>query len=743
MATAVAIKAAKPKITVSAVQGKIIVVAEDGERIGQWGGTECFLSRQSSIGPCFVARSGRHKKHEGTFFDLARLKRVLPMHVSQGKLTLVVEHGQRTCTIFIETTTDVDELRMMAGILQDRARWKDMERNVARKSGKGDPSRKIEVVGSNAATTHGDGGGSNRRPLRDPLQVPLRGQSLENEVGEMSDNSDRRSSSPEQWSSSSPASPFSQDASTALQSSPVLESTAGMQWTAEQQRATQLLRAGRSVFVTGAAGTGKTVWLSHVLANILPPVKSGRTAVTAATGIAARLLQGCTVHSFAGIGRGEGSFEAILQRVQSRSDVVRAWRSCEVLVIDEISMLSSDVFTLLDRIARVVRASGAAVGPAVKKSASVPLDSLPFGGLQLLLVGDFLQLPPISRGAGEEVQSTFASPTWAACRFVNIHFDFDYRHAVPSASGGGKGGSDSFTRCCADVRRGCCSSTVMEVLAGCVRRPLEERWGVEATTIMARRRDVDRFNQQRLQQLDGAAFQRYVSEDYAATPGTDIDAEVSLPPVLTLKEGAQVVLLAALPEEPHRTNGELGVVVGFAAQAHGPALPVVRFLDGGESAVPRVTMEVYGREGRLSLSRVQVPLQLAWALTVHRVQGMTLPMARVSLDASFFEEGQPYVAISRVRRAEDLSLMTFDPKVVSLISPAALAFYQQTFPSIYTAKSQDSDAATRKGSETVVRRRPYSPVDTASVGASGPAGVAATSSDDAVEIAPAQKAKLE
>ena len=193
--------------------------------------------------------------------------------------------------------------------------------------------------------------------------------------------------------------------------------------------------------------------------------------------------------------------------------------------------------------------------------------------------------------------------------------------------------------------------------------------------VMARRKDVDRHNAQRLQQLDSVNFQRYASEDYAAVPGTDIDSEVSLPAVLTLKEGAQVVLLASLPDTPQLSNGDVGVVLRFVSQTHGPALPFVRFSTGVEAVVPAVTMEVYGRDGRLTLSRRQVPLQLAWALTVHRVQGLTLPMVRLRLDSSFFEAGQAYVALSRVRRAEDLSLTAFDASVIARVSKDACELY--------------------------------------------------------------------
>ncbi|KPI83833.1 putative PIF1 helicase-like protein [Leptomonas seymouri] len=336
-------------------------------------------------------------------------------------------------------------------------------------------------------------------------------------------------------------------------------------------------------------------------------------------------------------------------------------------------MLCAHAFSLLDCIARVLRA------PLRKKASSQRVSDaeLPFGGLQLLVVGDFLQLPPVPRGAGEELRPALTCAAWKMCRMKCVVFTKDCRHAADAA----------FAQCCADVRRGVCT-------------PLGARFGVEATTVMARRKDVDQYNAQRLQQLSSPALQRYTSEDYAAVPGTAVDSEVSLPAVLTLKEGAQVVLLASLPGTTQLVHGDVGVVIGFVSQAHGPALPLVRFTTGVEAVVPAVAMEVYGHDGRLTLSRRQVPLQLAWALTVHRVQGLTLPMVRVALDASLFEAGRAYVALSRVRRAEDLCLTAFDVAAVARVSSEARDLYDRLPPS--------SDEAT-----------PASPSPTTTVGTSG------------------------
>ncbi|EPY22916.1 ATP-dependent DNA helicase PIF1 [Strigomonas culicis] len=483
----------------------------------------------------------------------------------------------------------------------------------------------------------------------------------------------------------------------------------GQNWSEEQRRALQCVQRGENVFVTGAAGTGKTEWLRYVLQEVLLPQTDphydrakgvnhdqSSVAVTATTGVAARLLGGCTVHAFAGIGRGEGPVAQLLERVEAHKEVVASWQRCAVLIIDEIGMLPAHVFTRLDAVARHVR-----------RELYIPDDTrgaggkgqlckdLPFGGIQLIVVGDFLQLPPVARG-DEEVQAAFASPAWAACRFRavelrrNVRFQPNVPFLTQAYAHMAEAGADAdaaalvrdtelFAQCCEDVRHGRYTLLVDTVLSACLHRALATD-EMEPTVILSRRKDVEAYNQRRLRALDAADYVRYVSEDYAMHPGEQLDKDLSLPEVLTLKVGAQVVLLAALPDCPAVANGSLGVVAGFVAQARGPALPRVRFHSGVEATVAQTRVEVLDRDGRVRLSRWQVPLQLAWALTVHRVQGMTLDLAQVQLDNSFFEAGQAYVALSRVRCAEDLSLTALDAAAVRAASPAVVAFYEGLFP---------------------------------------------------------------
>ncbi|KAG8340374.1 AAA domain [Trypanosoma vivax] len=686
----------KPKFTLSSVRGRIIVSAEDGERVGQWGGTECFLSRQTGMGPCLVVRSSRHKRHQGTFFRLVGLQSVLSSYAVEGKLTVVIPHQQRMCTVFIETSVDVDELRIMAAILQDREHWKDLQKNVAcKKSHRGQAvavrgtPRHISIddymamnnynnaVDEDGGKGYASDGSSNNSPARST-------------GGELSG---ARKDGTREIASLLTAQPTNELTFNSNSGPPHAQQLAGsstktaseissVNWTSEQKRATDLVRGGKNVFVTGSAGTGKTEWLLHLVRHVLP--RDEGTAVTATTGIAARMLGGSTVHAFSGIGRAEGGFERVYERVRCRPEVVRAWRQCNILVIDEIGVLTPEVFSLLDAIARRVR--------------RVP--DKPFGGIQLILLGDFLQLPPVNPMRMRAVESTmeqenvghdgveapkwcFECPVWEELRLVPVEFRKNYRHE----------GDAQFAQCMEDIRFGRYTRRVERMMSACLSHKKINRYGLEPTVLVARREEASAYNTMHLNQLDDAYFHRYESEDYAGTPGMDLDKEVSLQQRLELRVGAQVVLLAPLPSSPYLSNGDRGVVVSFVQQARGPALPVVCFAskEGEEAVVPPVRMEVLGPDGRVVASRTQVPLQLAWAMTVHRVQGMTLPLVSVRLNSSFFDFGQAYVALTRARCREDVLLTGFDPSAIRA-DPRAVAFYTKTFPDRHLPLEKDADS---------------------------------------------------
>lgn len=622
----------KQKLSVSSVIGKIIVFAEDGEKIGQWGGTECCLSRETGVGPCLVVRSSKHKRGQGTLFKLVELKRVHAMHASQGKLSVVIGHMKRMCTVCISTTESIKQVEYMSGVLQQRNTWDQIERDVLRPNiggggGSGGGGRTGGADGGGGSTINHFGGAEGVVQFDDETGG-VGGLDPENEYHEMVQV---------------------QPAPTAQVASNGATLSATVTLTSEQQLALNKILDGSSVFVTGSAGCGKSEWLQHVISR-LPQDDS--TVVTASTGIAARRIGGTTVHSFAGIGLGDGTFDEVLSRVKARPEVVRSWTRCRRWIIDEIGMIPGPLFTLLDNIGR-----------AVKRHTTDP-----FGGIQMILVGDFLQLPPVQQDAQGNPMWCFDSPAWRGLGLKSIQFTKSFRHQSDA----------KFDTCLRDVRMGEYSGVVEETLKSCLNRELQCGYGVVPTRIMALNTEVDRFNEGQLARID-APFERYFCEDVSSVPGIDLNSEVSLADVLTLKEGAQVILLAPIPQTKLR-NGDTGIVVGFmATSAARINLPIVRFTSGEEQLVDFASMEVRGRGGMVLASRRQLPLRLGWALTVHRTQGMTIPFVEMSLNTAFFEFGQAYTALSRVRRAEHLRLLEFDPSVIKA-HPKCIDFMLMTFP---------------------------------------------------------------
>lgn len=643
-------------------------MSASGERIGQWGGTECFLSKQTGVGPCFIVRSSRHKRQDGTFFKLTNVSSVIATYAHTGKLTVVVKHQLHNCTVLVDANRDdIPQLQFMASLLQNQLRWGEMEVDVAapgpRSRGRSSAADDIPV--------------NDVREVEEEVRLPTTFAAGAGGHDEEDDDDDDPNAKIAKMLGGGGAvnvtgAPPVKNAATTHPvptSSRVPRATLGLasdrDLTTEQRLALQFVRQGHNVFITGSGGTGKSEWLTYMLRVGLHH-KGDSVAVTALTGITARSIGGQTVHAFSGIGRGDQPFEALLQRVQSRPEVVRSWLSCRVLVIDEVSMMSPRLFTVLDKIARAV----------------TKRPNQPFGGIQLILVGDFLQLPPVD--ADGEGTYCFESDAWRSAELRSVSFTTDFRHQD----------DDSFRRVCDELRVGYVSVAAEDMLEACRRRVLtrdEERY---MTRILPLRKDVDAVNEEQLAALEDAEFFRYQAEDQASIGGIDLDQEVALARTMTLKHQALVVLVASVPNSP-LVNGDMGTIVRFVEQTNGPSLPVVRlFSDGSEHVVPMIRVDVAGRSGVAIASRTQLPLQLAWALTVHRVQGMTLPAASIALNRSVFQQGQAYVAVSRVRSQHQLHISSLDLSVFKA-DAKVIAFLDRTFPKTALERQQEAERRDR------------------------------------------------
>lgn len=440
----------------------------------------------------------------------------------------------------------------------------------------------------------------------------------------------------------------------------------------EQRAVVDAVLAGENVFFHGAAGTGKSFVLQTVVALVRGAGRGGDdslVSVTAPTGIAAVGVGGVTVHKFIGAGLCAGHPSRVAAQVAKSKTATRRWRDTRTLVVDEVSMLDGDLLEKLDHVGRSTREAY----------------DVPFGGLQLVFTGDFYQLPPVANAATTP-PFAFATRAWSLAKFRVVELVRVLRQRDPR-----------LVNALNDVRRGFvpvggAASTLFRGLS----RPLPpSAEGVLPTRLHSVNANVDAENQRELARLDGEAvtFDARDSGDDAGALET-LRRNCPAPQSLTLKVGAQVVLLRNLDDS--LVNGSRGVVKAFvgtreteyvrhkcsfrihpklarAAETLFPRVPLVAFDNGRVVAVGPAQFDARGGGAKYA-ERLQMPLKLAWALTVHKSQGMTISRLEVSLRDAF-DYGQVYVALSRATSVEGLRVTGFDEAKVR-VHPRVAAFYE-------------------------------------------------------------------
>lgn len=393
-----------------------------------------------------------------------------------------------------------------------------------------------------------------------------------------------------------------------------------------QQEALQILRTGANVFLTGEPGSGKThtvnAYISWLRSHGIEP------SITASTGIAATHVGGMTVHSWSGIGVAERMTPELLDTISSKEHVAKRLQKARVLIIDEVSMLSGGVLTMLDEVAREVRHE--------------PQHA--FGGLQVVLVGDFFQLPPVARG---QAVFAFESPAWKALNPLICYLTEQHRQDDPD-----------FLSILSAIRSGTWDHTHVSRITA---REAEFD-GIEEgiPQLFTHNADVDRINAEKLAALPGKG--RTFVMDAAGTPAlTDALKRGCLSPeTLVLKEGAVVMATKNNPAAGY-ANGTLGTIIGFEP---GTGYPLMETRDGRELALAPLDWAVE-EGGKVRAKITQVPLRLAWAITVHKSQGMSMDAAAMDLSRAF-EHGQGYVALSRVRRLDGVHLLGWSEQALSV-----------------------------------------------------------------------------
>lgn len=384
----------------------------------------------------------------------------------------------------------------------------------------------------------------------------------------------------------------------------------------DQGLALEILLGGESALLTGPAGTGKTYLLNQFIR--LSKNAGKHVSVTATTGLAATHLGGTTIHSWSGIGVQDKLPDGFVERLaKGRKDIIQ---KTDILIIDEISMLHDYRLDMIDWVCRLVRERDE-----------------PFGGIQVIMSGDFFQLPPINRTDSRQGGFVVTSEVWRELDPTVIYLSQQYRQDDDKLL-------DILTSLRAgDLRRHHAESLLARVDA----KLPEDQILTELHTVNI---DVDRINNLQLQKLAGDEVEYTQSTTGSQNYVESLQRSVLAPAILVLKQGA---LVMAVKNDQNRryANGSIGEVVDFEPVTD---YPVVKFLSGKTITMqPESWEQRDGDKKRASIS--QIPLRLAWAITVHKSQGMTLDAARVDLRKAFVE-GMGYVALSRVKNLDNLYL---------------------------------------------------------------------------------------
>lgn len=460
----------------------------------------------------------------------------------------------------------------------------------------------------------------------------------------------------------------------------------------EEQRgvAKAVVEEGKSVFFTGSAGTGKSVLMRAIISQLRSKFRRepDRLAITASTGLAACVIEGTTLHSWAGIGLGKEPVPELVKKIRRNAKTRAKWLRTKVLIVDEISMVDGELFDKLEQIARALRNNGR-----------------PFGGIQLVVTGDFFQLPPVP-DKNQVAKFAFDAATWNTCIEHTILLTHVFRQKDPT-----------FANMLNEMRLGKLSAASINEFKK-LARPLSFHDNVDATELFPTRGEVDGANNSRMTKLSGqvmtfAAMDSGVSD---LNVRSKILQNFLAPESLTLKKGAQVMLIKNI--DPQLVNGTLGKVTSFMDEATYSTYKTdeetyqAGYRDGDEDAKNKFDAKRFqnkepgsvsrywpmvrfplpdgtyrdmlcqpeewkteNQQGEITAKRVQVPLILAWALSIHKAQGQTLSRVKVDL-GKVFERGQAYVALSRATSQEGLQVLRFDPRKV-MVHPKVITFYHK------------------------------------------------------------------
>lgn len=405
-----------------------------------------------------------------------------------------------------------------------------------------------------------------------------------------------------------------------------------MELNTDQRAALEALRSSDNVFLTGAAGSGKSFLLRHFLKDKDP--KS--FPILATTGSAAILVGGRTFHSFFGLGIMEGGVKATVERAGKNRRLMKRLKETESIIIDEISMLAATTLRAAEEIACVARGN-----------------TRPWGGIRVIAVGDFCQLPPVNPFKKEK-EWAFLDSTWHKSSFVPAIM----REIMRTTD-------KEFLRILNLVRYGRVTGDVGDFLnRRCVKIPAD----FEGTRLFARRDDVERHNLERLSKLTTPLHTFNTTYRGNAKSIEDFKRHAPIPETISLREGALVMLRQNDPKNKW-VNGSLGHLKEIKPLHLG-----IQLLNGRDVLVERNDFTLLDAEGMPAVTASNFPVTLAYAITIHKAQGTTLDKMTVDL-RRLWEPGQAYVALSRARASDALWIEGWNTASIFL-DPAVLEFHR-------------------------------------------------------------------
>jgi len=422
---------------------------------------------------------------------------------------------------------------------------------------------------------------------------------------------------------------------------------------------------GKNIFITGPGGSGKSALIRIIYLHAINTFKN--IHVTATTGCAAILLncKAKTLHSWGGIGIGKGSIETIINKIKKKKFAKDLWKNTEILIVDEVSMLSLKLFDMLNQIGQAIRGN-----------------TRPFGGIQIIFSGDFYQLPPVGdKDEPDTIKFCFESEQWETVFNNDNHVQLIkiFRQT-----------DDIYSNILNQIRKGVIKRSTKELLISYVGRTRTEKL---VTQLFPTRNKVENINNTKMIELIGETKQfeiKYIKDMEMSKNQkieryyfTDKDIQFELDYIsanlmceksITLKIGAQVMCIVNIQLDTgcmEVCNGSQGIITRFCQKT---GLPFVKYNNGIEMLMRE---HVWSSDKIPGIGVAQIPLILAWAITIHKSQGSTLDAAEIDIGSGIFECGQTYVALSRIKSLDGLYLTSFDVTKIKINKKVKLFYESQ------------------------------------------------------------------